>query len=328
MDISVVIPTYNRADLLGETLDAVLAQTMKPAQIIVVDDGSTDSTSYLLDRYAPRVEAIRIENSGDMVARNVGLAAATGRLVAFCDSDDVWRPEFLETAAALFEAEPELRAAYSDFLIIQDGAWQSVRKFNAAPQGFWDFLRPVGPEYAVFEQPVIERLLRFQPFFPSCLVVDREHFTGIGGWDEGVSRIIGCDFATVLRIAAHPPIGVMQKPLVGIRKHGGNISADVQAMELGDARVLEHVLATHPGMGVYEESFRASILRRRVAAFDTAFARGDFAGAQEIYAMLPDSVRSRNIRLKRRIAGLPHPAGVVTARLMLGLGSIKSRFRR
>ncbi len=328
MDISVVIPSYNRADLLGETLDAVLAQSLKPKEVIVVDDGSTDGTGDLLDYYAPAVRAIRIENSGDMVARNTGLRAATGDLVGFCDSDDIWRPDFLESMAGLFQAEPAIHAAYSDFFIIRDGVWQSQRKFNAAPAGFWDFLRPSGPDYAVFEQPIIERLLKFQPFFPSCLVVERQHFLEIGGWDEGVSRIIGCDFATALRIGAHPPIGVAQKPLAGIRKHESNISADVQAMNLGDARVLEHVLRAHPGMDAYQSAFAASIVERRLMAFDTAFARGDFAGVAEIYPMLPDVAKSRNVRLKQRIASLPHPVGRVTAGLMLGLGSIRSRFRR
>ena len=328
MNISVVIPTYNRADLLGETLEAVLAQTLKPAEIIVVDDGSTDGTTDLLNHYGPKLRAIQIENSGDMVARNTGLRAATGDLVAFCDSDDIWRPDFLETMAALFAAEPELRAAFSDFFIIRDGVWQTQRKFSAAPAGFWDFLRPAGPEYAVFEQPIIERLLRFQPFFPSCLVVERRHFIEIGGWDEGVSRVIGCDFATALRIAAHPPIGVVQKPLAGIRKHQRNISADVQAMNLGDARVLEHVLVAHPGMDAYRSAFEASIIERRIMALDTAFARGDFEGVREIYEMLPESARSKNVRLKQRIAGLPRPVGKITAGLMLGLGSLKARFRR
>lgn len=328
MNISVVIPTYNRADLLAETLDAVLAQTLKPAEIIVVDDGSTDSTTYLLDRYAPSIRAIRIENSGDMVARNIGLRAATGDLVAFCDSDDLWRPEFLQAMMALFEAEPGIHAAYSDFVIIRDGVWQADRKFNEAPKGFWDFLRPAGPEYAIFDQSIIERLLRFQPFFPSCLMVERRQFLEIGGWDEGVSRIIGCDFATAIRIGAHPPIGVVQKPLVGIRKHGANISADVQAMNLGDARVLEHVLAKHPGMGVYEAAIAASIIDRRTMALDIAFSQGDFAAVQEIYAMLPDSARSRSVRLKRKIAGLPRPVGAIAASLMLGLGSIKARLHR
>jgi hypothetical protein len=328
MNLSVVIPTYNRADLLPETLEAVLAQTLKPAEIIVVDDGSTDGTTDLLDHYAPVVRAIRIENSGDMVARNTGLRAATSDLVAFCDSDDIWRPDFLATMAGLFEAEPDIRAAFSDFFIIRDGVWQSQRKFSTAPAGFWDFLRPAGPEYAVFEQPIIERLLRFQPFFPSCLVVERQHFLEIGGWDEGVSRIIGCDFATTLRIGTHPPIGVVQKPLAGIRKHHSNISADVQAMNLGDAQVLEHVLAAHPGMSAYQTAFEASIIERRLMAFDTAFARSDFAGVREIHEMLPENALSRAAKLKRQIAGLPRPVGRFTAGLMLGLGSLKARLRR
>lgn len=328
MNFSVVIPTYNRADMLPETLDAVLAQTHAAAEIIVVDDGSTDMTAAVLADFAPRVQYIRLENSGDMVARNTGLRAATSDLVAFCDSDDLWRPEFLENMAALWQAEPGLHAAYSDFVIVRDGKWLEAQKFATAPPGFWDWLRPAGPHFAVFDQPAVERLLRFQPFFPSAMVVDRARFSGLGGWDEGVSRIIGCDFATALRVVNAPPVGIVQKPLVGIRKHGGNISADVQAMNLGDALVLEHVLRAQPGMDKYEAAICASIQERRRAALATAFSRRDLAAVRAIYDALPHAAHDRSIAVKRRIAGLPNPLDQIAAMLMLGLGSLKSQMRR
>jgi glycosyltransferase involved in cell wall biosynthesis len=87
--IGVVVPAYNRAALLPATLDAIIAQTHPPSEIIVVDDGSTDATPELLGRYAPRVRHLRIDNSGDLAARNVGLRAAATDLVAFCDSEDL-----------------------------------------------------------------------------------------------------------------------------------------------------------------------------------------------------------------------------------------------
>ena len=104
MRISVVIPAYDRADLIPETLDAILGQTLVPFEVIVVDDGSRDATWEVLQSYASRVRSIRIENSGDLVARNAGLRLATGELVAFCDSDDLWRPDFLEAMAGLIRA--------------------------------------------------------------------------------------------------------------------------------------------------------------------------------------------------------------------------------
>src|SRR5580692_10804378 len=96
MNVSVIIPTYNRADLLPYTLKAILEQIKAPHEIIVVDDGSIDNTREVVTSYDPSVKYIWIENSGDLVARNVGLRVATGNFVAFCDSDDVWRREFTE----------------------------------------------------------------------------------------------------------------------------------------------------------------------------------------------------------------------------------------
>ncbi|HET9148602.1 MAG TPA: glycosyltransferase [Acetobacteraceae bacterium] len=328
MNISVVIPSYNRADLLPETLNAVLGQTHQPAEIIVVDDGSTDDTPSVLAGFAPRVQHIRIPNSGELVTRNTGIRAATGDLVAFCDSDDLWRPEFLAEMVALWEAEPGLHAAYSDFVIVRDGEWLSERKFASAPPGFWDWLRPVGPHFAVFDQPVVERILKFQPFFPSAMVANRAKFLELGGWDEGVSRIIGCDLATVLRIADAPPVGIVQKPLVGIRKHVSNFSGDVQAMNLGDALVLEHVLRTRPGMEVYAAAIQASVAERRRQALATAFTRKDMDAVRAIYSLLPGEALDRSILVKHRIASLPKPLNRLAASLMLGLGSFKSRFRK
>ena len=209
MDISVVIPSYNRADLLPDTLAAVLAQTHPPSQIIVVDDGSHDHTMAVLAGYAPRVTAIRIDNSGSIVARNAGLRLATAPLVAFCDSDDLWRPDFLARMAALWQAEPRTCVAYANFRIVRDGVWSAGTKFDEAPSGFWNGLRPLGHDAAVFDQPVVERLVRFQPFFPSACVADRVAMLQAGGWDEGVGRTVGDDFGTVLRLGELQPFGVL-----------------------------------------------------------------------------------------------------------------------
>ncbi|HEY0182226.1 MAG TPA: glycosyltransferase family A protein [Rhodopila sp.] len=325
MTISVIVPTYNRADLLPGTLDAIFTQTLPPDEVIVVDDGSQDATSALLQRYAPRVRAIRIANSGDLVARNTGLRAASGDLVSFCDSDDLWRPGFLKAMAALWRAEPRLKAACGNFVVIRDGSWEAEDKFSGAPAGFWDGLRQVGPDLAVFDQPVIERLVRFQPFFPSALVADRAFFLGLGGWDEAVTRMVGTDFATILRLAEHSPIGVLQHPLVGIRKHTGNFSADVQAMNLGDARILEHVLATRPSLAPYRSIIQDSVTTRRRHAFDTAFARRDFDGVTSIYRLLPASARSFAIHFKHTVARLPAGMRDATASLLLVAGSLRSR---
>lgn len=322
--ISVVVPTYNRAALLPATLDAILAQTLPPREVIVVDDGSTDDTGAVLARYGARIRSLRIPNSGDLVARNAGLREARGDLVAFCDSDDLWKPDFLGAMAGIWQAEPRTRVAYGNFLIIRGEAWQERPKFDDAPEGYWSGLRALGPGIAVFDQPPLPRLIRFQPFFPSGMVADRRFFLDIGGWDETVGLTVAKDFATALRLAEHAPFGVLRTPLVGIRKHATNYSGDVQAMNLGDAAILEHVLKARPVLAPYAAEIRASIDQRRAQALDIAFARRDFAGVRRIHAMLPPSARSRRQRLKAAVAALPAPLRRAVAEALLMLGTLRS----
>lgn len=92
ISVSVVIPTYNRAQSVCEAIDSVLAQIPAPHELIVVNDGSTDNTSELLGEYGDRISVLHQENSGAGVARNAGVKYATGEWVAFLDSDDLWLP--------------------------------------------------------------------------------------------------------------------------------------------------------------------------------------------------------------------------------------------
>jgi hypothetical protein len=325
MSFSVIIPAYNRATLLPFTLDAVLAQVPPPDEVIVVDDGSTDGTAAVAAAYASSVRCIATKNAGDLAARNVGLRAARADRVAFCDSDDLWRPGFLAAMAALWRTAPSLGAAYCDFLTVRDDVWSEDSKFAAAPPGFWDGLRPVGSDAGVFDVPVVERLLAFQPLFPSAMAADRRSLLALGGWDECVGRTLGSDFATALLMAEHPPLGIVRQPLVGIRKHAGNFSADVQAMNLGDAFVLERVLQTRPSLAPLAPAIRASIRQRRQEALDTAFARRDFAAVRQIAEKLgPLSGRAR---LKRLIAGLPEPLRKAVASMVLKPGPEAPRQR-
>ncbi len=323
--IGVVVPSYNRAGLLPETLDAILGQSRAPDEVIVVDDGSGDDTPSVLARYAPRVRAIRIANSGDLVARNTGLRAATADLVAFCDSDDLWRPGFLAAMERLWQAEPRTLAAYGNFVILRDGVWEADEKFAAAPPGFWDGLRPLGADIAVFDAPILARGVGYEPFFPSAMAVDRRAFMAIGGWAAAVSRIVGTDFATALRVAEHAPLGIVTAPLVGIRKHGDNFSGDAQKMNLGDALILEHVLRTRPTLAPHGALIRASIARRRREALATAFARGDLAAVRQIFALLPDEARGGAVRVKAAVAALPAPLGRPLAAMLRAAGTARAR---
>jgi len=120
VDVSVIIPTYNRAGLVVEAIESALRQTTPPREIIVIDDGSTDDTPRALAAFGDRIIAVRQENQGVGAARNRGLAMARGRYIAFLDSDDIWLEFKLELQFAVMEGRRELGLLFSDFLITRE----------------------------------------------------------------------------------------------------------------------------------------------------------------------------------------------------------------
>ena len=132
MDVSCIIPCYNAERFLGEAIESVIAQTLSPAEIIVIDDGSTDGSATVAARYADRVSYLRQENAGPAAARNRGIELTHGNFVAFLDADDLWHPEKLERQAAKFTARPELEACVTHLTAF----WEvEVRHEQEALQG-------------------------------------------------------------------------------------------------------------------------------------------------------------------------------------------------
>lgn len=117
LSISVIIPTYNRAHLIKRALDSALSQLIDGDEIIVVDDGSTDSTAEVMAGYSPPVRYIRIENGGAGPARNRGIDEARGDLIAFLDSDDEWMDHKLDLQRQVMTALPDLLFCFSNFAI-------------------------------------------------------------------------------------------------------------------------------------------------------------------------------------------------------------------
>lgn len=113
--VSVIIPTYNRAQYVCEAIDSVLTQTYKDFEIIVVDDGSTDNTPTLVPSYGPPVKYIRQDNQGVSTARNRGIYHASGKYVAFLDSDDMFYPDKLSVQVSVMEAHPRESFSFTDY---------------------------------------------------------------------------------------------------------------------------------------------------------------------------------------------------------------------
>lgn len=119
MKVSVIIPTYNRAKLVQETIGSVLRQSCRDYEIIVIDDGSTDNTEYELERFSSEIIYIKQDNHGLNAARNRAIDVARGEYIALLDSDDLWREFKLALEISLLDAYPDIGFVFGDFYIMK-----------------------------------------------------------------------------------------------------------------------------------------------------------------------------------------------------------------
>lgn len=110
--VSVIIPTYNSAKYVTEAIDSVLEQTYENIEVFVIDDGSTDTTKEVLQKYGDAIHYLYKENGGASSARNYGIENATGKYIAFLDADDIWMPEKVEKQVALMESDEDIGLCY------------------------------------------------------------------------------------------------------------------------------------------------------------------------------------------------------------------------
>jgi len=122
--VSVIIPTYNRAALLCEAVDSVLQQTYRNIEVIVVDDGSTDDTTAVMEKYGDRVRYSRRPNAGVNAARNLGFKQSKGEFIALLDSDDLWAPYKLELQVRLLRFFTDVGFTFSNFHIFKGASPQ------------------------------------------------------------------------------------------------------------------------------------------------------------------------------------------------------------
>jgi glycosyltransferase involved in cell wall biosynthesis len=178
--ISVVIPTFNRAGVVKRALESALRQSLRPAQIIVIDDGSTDDTREVLGRYGDTIEYVRQENAGASVARNRGIALARHPWIAFLDSDDYWLPDHLaRTAGAIDATGGQARFYFNDMQLAPTGdatLWLTL--------GF----RPRTPFHLVPDATAWMLLTRRQPAMLQCSVFKATSFQQQGGFDPAIGQ--------------------------------------------------------------------------------------------------------------------------------------------
>jgi glycosyltransferase involved in cell wall biosynthesis len=211
--VSVVIPTYNAGQFVTQAIDSVLAQTIRPEEILVIDDGSTDDTKERLRPYLGAIRYIFQANQGVSATRNHGVREARGELVAFLDADDVWHPQKLALQMQVLAARPDL-----GFLSTQRFPWPAPgypEIDGADPQAF---LVPIP-----WSRLVVQNLLD-----TSSIVCRREVLEAVGPFD---TRMQGPeDHDLWVRIAEVAPITHLNLPLMGYRQVPGSLSKQADRM--------------------------------------------------------------------------------------------------
>lgn len=198
--VSVIIPTRNRADLLGEAIESVLAVDRRDfeVEIIVVDNGSTDRTRDVARQYP--VVFLSTKHLGASAARNTGMAAARGEFIAFLDDDDLWLPGNGEVQLALLQEHTEYAAAYAQALVTSS---------DGTPYG-----NPL-PDGLLSSGWIFEDLLTHWPQI-GTVVVRASIVREIGGFDTALSSEEEWDW--LLRIASRHPIGRIAQPVILFRQ--------------------------------------------------------------------------------------------------------------
>ena len=199
--VSVIIPTYNRAHILGEAIDSVLSQKYNDLELIVVDDGSTDGTKKVVSSYVPRLTYIYQEHQGVSAARNRGVEHAQGNYLAFLDSDDLWLQNKLYLQMKLMESNPEALICYTEEIWIRRGVRVNPMKKHRKYSGM-----------------IFKHCLPLCIISPSSALINRILLEEVGGFDEGLE--VCEDYDLWLRISARYPIYLIDIPL--IIKRGGH----------------------------------------------------------------------------------------------------------
>jgi glycosyltransferase involved in cell wall biosynthesis len=239
--VSVIIPSYNSAQFLAQGLDSVLAQTLPPAEVLVIDDGSTDATRALMESYTRRypnvVRYVFQENTGQGGARNHGMRLASSEWVAFLDADDWWKPEKLARQMELVKSNPNAVLLYTGLEMRYPDGRIEVR-LPTPPSELWPDLR-----YG-------------NKITPSTVMAKRKVLLEAGGFD---TQFRGTeDWELWVRLGPRLPVACVPDALTCYRVSDASISTKIDHMVAQERAVLNKtVMADLKGLSAF-------VWRRRI----------------------------------------------------------------
>ena len=223
-NISVVIPTFNRRQTIGRSIDSVLNQTLFPSEIIVVDDGSTDGTSDYIQSNFPSIRLLQQPNKGVSAARNKGVRCADANWIALLDSDDEWFPQKLEKQVMTLSQNLDIKFCHTEEIWIRNGARINQMKKHQKYGGH-----------------IFNKCLDMCKISPSSVLFHQSILDNVGYFDKGLK--VCEDYDLWLRITAKFPVLYIDEPL--IKKYGGHedqLSRVKDGIESHRIKVLENLI--------------------------------------------------------------------------------------
>jgi glycosyltransferase involved in cell wall biosynthesis len=273
--VSVVIPAYNTAPFISESLDSVLDQKFGDFEVIVINDGSPDTAELesALQPYTTRIQYIKQENRGAPGARNTGIRSARGEFLAFLDSDDIWLPDYLETQVRFLDERPGVVASIADAVL-----------FGNQDEVVWKMVKTGTPAVLTFDR----MLKREGGQIPSATVARRMEVLRAGGFDEELPRAE--DMELCLRICfPDRAIGYPGKVLVKYRQRSGSLTSDPRKWNAAEIVGLRRL-----GQKLKLSAAQRAVLCEEIAAGEAALALSD---AQNYLASQKVAECVRHLRL-------------------------------
>ena len=289
--VSVIVPAYDVTEFIGEALDSVLAQTFRDYEIIVINDGSPDTEALerALAPYMSRIVYIKQENRGVSAARNTGIKAARGSLLAFLDADDTWLPNYLEVQVARIQADPTIDVLYPNVML-----------FGGTSEAGEEFMK-VCPSNG---EVTFERLISQECNVSNCSIARRETIIRAGLFDESLRSVE--DFDLWLRVIKHGGRIVYHRDVLArYRRRGGSLTADPICLGRNVVRVMEKVKQTmeltpseRASVDLHQQRFNALLSFHEGKR---AFFSGDTAGAIHGLTEANRFFRNRKITITLKI---------------------------
>ncbi len=237
--VSVIIPTYNRADFLPGAVKSVLAQTHRNFELLIIDDGSTDSTKETVKKFQDkdgRIKYFYQENRGISSARNFGIRKSSGDYFAFLDSDDEWFPEKTEKQLALFSGNPGLGFAGCNKLIeVIDSSGRVIKTLDLYGRKFpGGNRRFTAEDFLSFNSPVN----------PTCVMISREALLKTGFFDENFYYAEDSDLW--IRLSVNYSFETLWEPLARYRRWPGSISNTTGFLKKAEGK--KHFFSKHENL--------------------------------------------------------------------------------